>query len=96
MLGGHGEWFVAEYDRPGFAPITAIDNLAPAAAASQIDVPLVVGSAAEELIALRGSGEAFPLLPRAAHALRLPPALRSLEPRPVYARAPDARPLAAA
>lgn len=96
MSGGHGEWFVAEYDRPGFAPIGAIDNLAPAAAARQIDAPLVVGSAAEELIALRGHGEAVPLLPRAAHALRLPPALRSLEPRPVYARAPDARPLAAA
>jgi hypothetical protein len=35
-------------------------------------------------------------LPRAARALDLPLALRSLDPRPVYARAPDAKPKLAA
>ena len=96
MLGGHGEWFVAQYERPSLEPIVTVQSLAPAAAARAIDAPLVVGSAAEELVALRGHGEALALLPRAAHALRLPLALRSLDPRPVYARAPDAKPLAAA
>ena len=96
MLGGHGEWFVAQYDRPKLKPIGAVESLAPGAAARSIDAPLVVGSAAEPLVALRGHGEARTLLPRAAHALRLPLALRSLEPRPIYARAPDAKPLVAA
>jgi hypothetical protein len=34
-------------------------------------------------------------LPRATRTLALPLRLRSLDPRPVYARAPDARPAAA-
>lgn len=96
MTGGHGEWFVAQYDRPKLKPAGAIESLAPAAAARAIDAGLVVGSAAEELVALRGHGEAIALLPRACHVLRLPSALRSLQPRPVYGRAPDAKPLAAA
>ena len=96
MLGGHGEWFVAQYERPGLNPVFAVRSLSPAAAASAIDAPLVVGSAAEALVAHRGHGEAVALLPRAAHALRLPSELRLLDPRPVYARAPDAKPLAAA
>ena len=92
MLGGHGEWFVAQYERPGFALAVSIASMTPAAAAAAIDAPLVVGSAAEALVALRGCGEALPLLPRATHAINLPAALRSLDPRPVYARAPDAKP----
>jgi tRNA threonylcarbamoyl adenosine modification protein YeaZ len=96
MTGGHGEWFVGQYDRPKFAPLVPVANLAPAAAAHAIDAHHVVGSASEALVALRGSGEAHSRLPRAAHVLRLPFALRSLDPRPVYARGPDAKPRAAA
>jgi len=96
MLGGHGEWFVAHYDRPSLEAMAAVESLTPDAAARAIDAPLVVGTAAEELVALRGHGEARALLPRAAQALRLPLALRSLDPRPVYARAPDAKPRVAA
>jgi tRNA threonylcarbamoyl adenosine modification protein YeaZ len=96
MTGGHGEWFVAQYARPKFGVLVPVANFAPAAAAHAIDAHHVVGSAAEALVDLRGSGEAHALLPRAAHALRLPLALRSLDPRPVYARAPDAKPRAAA
>ena len=92
MLGGHGEWFVAQYERPGFALTVSITSMTPADAAAAIDAPLVVGSAAAALVALRGSGEALPLLPRATHAMNLPATLRSLDPRPVYARAPDAKP----
>jgi hypothetical protein len=53
-------------------------------------------SAAAALVELRGFGTPLATLPHAAHALDLPLALRSLEPRPVYARAPDARPAGAA
>ena len=96
MLGGHGEWFVAQYDRPGFAVLQPVTSMTPDAAARAITAPLVAGSAAEALVALRGSGQAIATLPRAARALDLPVALRSLDPKPVYARAPDAKPAVAA
>ena len=95
VAGGHGEIFVAEYKRPGLKPVGAAANLTPMAAAELIHAPLVVGSGAEALVAARRSGEAIDLLPAAANALSLPAALRSLAPSPLYARAPDARPVAA-
>ena len=96
MLGGHGEWFVAQYDRPDYALIEPIASRTPDDASRAINAPLVVGSAAEALVARRGHGEALSILPHAARVLILPLALRSLDPRPVYARAPDARPAVAA
>jgi len=95
VSGGHGEIFVAEFARPGLKPVGAVANLTPAIAAGLIDARLVVGSGAAALVAARGSGEAIDLLPAAANALSLPTALRSLPPSPLYARAPDARPVAA-
>lgn len=96
MLGGHGEWFVAQYDLPRFTVVETVASRPPDAAARAITAPLVVGSAAAALVAGRGHGKALATLPRAARVLDLPLALRSLEPRPVYARAPDARPAVAA
>ena len=96
LAGGHGELFVQQFRRSPFRPAGDMLNLPPAEAARLVDAPLVVGTGAEALVAARGSGEALPILPSAANALRLPPRLRTLDPRPLYARAPDARPLAAA
>ena len=96
MLGGHGQWFVAQYDRPKFTLLDPIASLTPDDAARAITAPLVVGSAAAELVALRGHGDALAISPRATRALDLPLSLRSLDPRPVYAREPDARPSVAA
>lgn len=96
IAGGHGELFVAQYRRPGIKPAKALANLNPAAAAERFDAPLVVGNGARALVAARGSGEALDLLPSAANALALPATLRSLAPSPIYARAPDAIPAAAA
>lgn len=93
VTGGHGELFVAQYDRPGLTPMGAVANLTPIAAAAVIDASLVVGSGAGALVKARGSGESIDRLPSAADALKLPIALRSLSPSPLYARAPDARPL---
>jgi tRNA threonylcarbamoyl adenosine modification protein YeaZ len=95
MLGGHGEWFVAEYDRQ-LQVVQPVASMTPDDAVRAIGAALVVGSAAAALVARRGSGEAVEMLPRATRALALPLALRSLDPRPAYARAPDARPAAAA
>jgi len=95
MAGGHGELFVQTFNRKKLTATGPILNLTPAAAAARVDAPLVVGSGAEALVAARHSGEALPLLPTASRALQLPELLRMLECKPVYARAPDARPKAA-
>jgi hypothetical protein len=52
-----------------------------------------LGSGAEALVAARGSGQWRDALPRAADARLLPPGLANLPPRPIYGRAPDARPV---
>lgn len=95
MGGGHGELFLQEFACEPLAPAGPILNLAPSAAAEQVKAPRAIGPAAAELLDARGWGEAIDDLPTAAHALRLPEALRSLPPQPIYARAPDARPKAA-
>ena len=79
---------VRTHGAPRGSPIL---NLSPQAAAMKVDAPLVVGSGAEALVDARHSGEALPLLPTASRALALPELLRSLECRPVYVRAPDAK-----
>jgi hypothetical protein len=56
-------------------------------------MPLVLGSGAQTLVEARGHGEWREALPRAADAGALPPALRTLPPRPIYGRGPDARPM---
>jgi tRNA threonylcarbamoyladenosine biosynthesis protein TsaB len=95
VAGGHGELFVQEFN-PGAKPISEVCNLTPSAAAAAMKCSLVVGSGAEQLVAARGWGEPHEGWPSAANALTLPQALRSLPPRPIYARAPDARPREAA
>jgi len=94
VSGGHGELFVQEYRASG-EPAGDLLNLPPAAAAAAVSADLAVGSGAAALVAARGRGEARELLPSAADALKVAPALRSLPARPVYARAPDAKAKAA-
>jgi hypothetical protein len=90
VIGGHGELFVQQFDALT-RPTLGLRNLAPAEAARFATAPLVVGSGAAQLVRERGWGEARDALPSAANALRLPSDLRCLPPKPVYARAPDAR-----
>ncbi len=89
--GGHGELFVQQFDGRSLAPAKDALNLPPVEAAAQISAPLVVGPGATKLVAARGVGEAAAVWPSALHALCLPEELRSLPPKPVYARGPDAR-----
>jgi tRNA A37 threonylcarbamoyladenosine modification protein TsaB len=96
MTGGHGELFVQAFDRPPLAPAGELLNMSPDAAAKSVAAPLVVGTGAALLVAARGSGEALDLFPTARNALFLPAALRTLDSRPLYGRAPDARPRQAA
>lgn len=96
LAGGHGELFVQQFRRDHFKPTSEMLNLPANDAAEVIDAPLAVGTGAEALVAARGHGEALPILPSASNALKLPPKLRTLDPKPLYARAPDARPRVAA
>ncbi len=93
LQGGHGELFVQSF---GHDPLAAWDELRsfpPRDAAAHIATPLVLGSGAAALVSERGHGEAREALPRAADAALLPEALRTLPARPIYGRAPDARPM---
>jgi len=96
MTGGHGELFVQAFDRRPLTTTSDLLNLPPQAAAAGIATPLVVGTGAALLVAARGTGESIDLYPSARHALDLPAPLRALDPRPLYGRAPDARPQRAA
>jgi tRNA threonylcarbamoyladenosine biosynthesis protein TsaB len=89
VIGGHGELFVQEFESG--KPVSELRNLLPSAAAAATSSSLVVGSGARQLVDARGWGEAREALPSASDALRLPETSRTLPPKPVYARAPDAR-----
>jgi tRNA threonylcarbamoyladenosine biosynthesis protein TsaB len=91
MIGGHGELFVQQFDAMTAEPISELRNLIPAEAAAVTTASLVVGSGARQLIDARGWGEVREAWPSAINALKLPQSLRRLPPKPVYARAPDAR-----
>lgn len=88
--GGHGELFVQQFDAK-LRPRTDLLNLPPQEAADCVGADLVIGPGARTLVDARGRGRAVEALPSAHNALRLPDELRSLPPKPVYARAPDAR-----
>jgi len=90
VIGGHGEIFVQQFNGSSGKPTGELMNLPPAAAAAMTSADLIVGSAARTLVDARGWGEAVDALPSAADTFKLPESLRSLPPRPVYARAPDA------
>ena len=93
LHGGHGQLFVQTYGNDPLAPLDALQSLLPEEAAAAISAPLVLGSAAELLVSLRGHGEAVDVLPRASAAIALRADLRSLPPRPIYGRGPDAKPM---
>ena len=91
VLGGHGELFVQQFDAASAEPTSELRNLRPEQAAAFATAPVVLGSGSAQLVAARADGEAREAWPSAANALRIPAKLRSLPPKPVYARAPDAR-----
>jgi tRNA threonylcarbamoyl adenosine modification protein YeaZ len=94
LHGGHGQLFVQSFAHDPLRALGDLASLLPQEAAAAVSAPLVLGSGAEALVSLRGFGEARDALPRAADARLLPEPLRSLAPRPIYGRAPDAKPLA--
>jgi tRNA threonylcarbamoyladenosine biosynthesis protein TsaB len=88
--GGHGEVFM----QPFAADLRSLADLAslkPDAALAVLAGALPAGSGVARLRALVPDLAGDALLPDAAEAWRLPPALAALPPRPLYGRAPDAK-----
>ncbi|KRA82918.1 tRNA (adenosine(37)-N6)-threonylcarbamoyltransferase complex dimerization subunit type 1 TsaB [Altererythrobacter sp. Root672] len=88
--GGHGEWFVQNFDGSG-RPEDELVSLTPEKAALFARHPSVAGNQSEALVELRGDGDARPLLPDARSLLLLPTALFTSTLAPLYGRPPDAR-----
>lgn len=95
VTGGHGELFVQRFTREPLIADGPLLNLPAADAAAQVQAPLLVGSGAAALASFCTPCQAHDLHPSAAHAMKLPATFRTLDPRPIYARAPDAMPRAA-
>lgn len=89
MTGGHGEWFVEAFDAEG-ATLRPLASLRPEAAVAAAEL-LAAGSQAEALVALRGYGEALPILPDARAFPHLPASTLTSAIYPVYGRPPDAQ-----
>lgn len=93
--GGHGEWFMADFDAAGL-PVADAVSMTPDAARCRPFHALVAGNRAEALATFhRDAGHiALDLLPDATAARLLPTALLTSVLAPIYGRAPDATPLA--
>jgi len=91
VLGGRRIIKKKKFDASTLEPQSELRNAGPAEAARLVSADLVVGSGAREQVEARGWGEARESWPSAANAQMLPDGLRNLPPKPVYARAPDAR-----
>lgn len=94
LEGGHGEVFMQAFDAP-LTPLGALASLKPEAALAGLAGRPAIGNGVRFLRLLGVDALLTEALPCAADAILLPPALAALPPRPIYGRAPDARPLAA-
>ena len=95
MNGGHGEWFIGDFDAAGLPRGEAV-SLTPDAASQRPGHTLVAGNRAEEWAQARPAGahavSTLTLLPDAGHVLAIPPALLTRDLAPIYGRGPDATP----
>jgi len=88
LEGGHGEVFMQPFARDPLVATADLASLPPAEAMARLDAT-AVGNGVRFLS--QGGRE---MLPDAANVVLLPPALTDLPPRPIYGRAPDAKPMA--
>lgn len=95
LEGGHGEVFMQTFHGLPLTLGDPLESLTPIVARQKLGGKHAVGDG------LRWLGFDDPrsaprgMLPEAAQAILLPPAFTTLPPRPIYGRAPDARPAAA-
>lgn len=91
LEGGHGEVFMQSFTRP-LSARAPLQSLVPAAALAALDGP-AFGSGVRHLLVPGSAQPLHDVLPDAADALLLPLPAASLAPRPIYGRAPDAKPM---
>jgi tRNA threonylcarbamoyl adenosine modification protein YeaZ len=94
LEGGHGEVFMQRFTASPLEPDGPFRSLAPAAALAALEGAPAFGNGIRFLAPLDPAADLRETLPRAADALLLPAAFATLEPRPIYGRAPDAKTLA--
>ncbi|MCC2978149.1 tRNA (adenosine(37)-N6)-threonylcarbamoyltransferase complex dimerization subunit type 1 TsaB [Sphingomonas sp. PL-96] len=92
LEGGHGEVFVQEFTADPLTPVASFASLRPEAALERLAGRHAVGTGVHRLLALDPGCVAAEALPDARDARLLPEALATLPPRPLYGRAPDAKP----
>jgi tRNA threonylcarbamoyladenosine biosynthesis protein TsaB len=94
MTGGHGQWFLQNFDADGM-PIAPMASLDPAEAAIAAIAPLVAGTQAEALVAARSpdfkGSEALLLYPDARFVTAMHQSTLTLDALPIYGREPDAK-----
>ena len=91
MNGGHGEWFVQNFDGDGMAE-DAVMSLAPEAARAAVQHLSIAGNRAAECLKESDTGaKAVATLPEARFAPTLPAALLTTDLAPLYGRGPDAK-----
>ncbi len=92
VSGGHGEWFVQDFDADGMPQCKAVSKT-PESARQDFRFSLAAGNRANDLLGAGRPGHcALELLPDAASALLVPHALLTPARAPIYGRAPDATP----
>ena len=95
LEGGHGEVFIQGFT----SPLRATQDLAslrPEIALAALGQRIPVGNGVRFLTALDPALTVRECLPDAADAVLLLPAFTTLEPKPIYGRAPDAKPMVVA
>jgi tRNA threonylcarbamoyladenosine biosynthesis protein TsaB len=91
LEGGHGEVFMQAFDAP-LAPVAPLASLRPEAALAALGGRPAIGNGVRFLATLAPSEDLFEALPEAADAILLPSHFADLPARPIYGRAPDAKP----
>lgn len=94
LEGGHGEVFMQRFVSAPFAATTAMQSLRPDAALAMLGGDPAVGSGVRFLTALDPLLLADDDLPDARDCRLLSGDFITLPPRPIYGRAPDAKPMA--
>jgi len=92
MLAGHGEYYLQNFSESGEA-LAPLASLTPDQAAMQVRAEIIAGSAAAELAALSGSASHYSILPNASGTSLLSNDMKTLMPKPIYGRKPDAQPV---
>lgn len=93
ITGGHGELFWQCFDRERLAPLAPLASTPIAMLARTLDSATFYGTGAEALVTARGKGAAVNLYPDAA-CYPLIATQPALDPRPIYGRDADAKPMA--